>query len=487
MDKIFLDFIIYSAFNILLIHSDKEYLSVMDIHNYRLCILKQMMKYFEQFDGFDDEEFESLLKDYINSSFELCIVDEVNLIKEFLVEHKEIFGFDNGVIYLKKDIDPEELNDIKFELDSYNQEYGKNICGHMISFFDSEESLKVLGATKIVDDIRKIKQVEDGIESCFNDYSDTELQNTIRFGNLLAASMVKKISKNNHMYLNSYYRMILNMVGREVDDFTLGLLSNDLKVNDEFYENNNYIDYEINNSFLQALFGTNSLVWEKLKSYFELLEESKRPLYDGPLFEPADGDWDSFFEKFSDEDDEISSDDEFDDTVYDEYFFLDEVDDDEFARYKYQLNYKFYMLLLNNINCYLKNNPNNEELLLSKKRLMYLLNQYGIEVFDDNKFDLIVKKISFEDLNYKRDLYDFYTIARLFLIDILEYNNNDNMLKKILFVFNYFDITNDIRIKRILNKYKKTDKGKNIFNAIINGDWDGVNNGDNGISFKISR
>jgi hypothetical protein len=252
MDKIFLDFIIYSAFNILLIHSDKEYLSVMDIHNYRLCILKQMMKYFEQFDGFDDEEFESLLKDYINSSFELCIVDEVNLIKEFLVRHKEIFGFNNGVIYLKKDIDPEELNDIKFELDSYNQEYGKNICGHMISFFDSEESLEVLGATKIVDDIRKIKQVEDGIESCFNDYSDTELQNTIRFGNLLAASMVKKISKNNHMYLNSYYRMILNMVGFDVDDFSLGLLSNDLKINDEFYENNNYIDYEINNSFLQA-------------------------------------------------------------------------------------------------------------------------------------------------------------------------------------------------------------------------------------------
>ena len=61
------------------------------------------------------------------------------------------------------------------------------------------------------------------------------------------------------------------------------------------------------------------------------------------------------------------------------------------------------------------------------------------------------------------------------------------MLKKILFVFNYFDITNDIRIKRILNKYKKTDKGKNIFNAIINGDLDGVNNCDNGISFKISR
>ena len=52
----------------------------------------------------------------------------------------------------------------------------------------------------------------------------------------------------------------------------------DLKINDEFYENNNYIDYEINNSFLQALFGTNSLVWEKLKSYFEL-DASKIVVY----------------------------------------------------------------------------------------------------------------------------------------------------------------------------------------------------------------
>ena len=56
----------------------------------------------------------------------------------------------------------------------------------------------------------------------------------------------------------------------------------------------------------------------------------------------------------------------------------------------------------------------------------------------------------------------------MFLIDILKYQNFDSSsLMKLLIVYNYYDLTNDDRIKQIIIGYSDSDMGKAIYNFIV--------------------
>lgn len=480
----FFDYVIYSTFSVNLLHGNSNRLSVQQIHDFRICILNSIKDFFSQYDSFDNADFEVKLKKYIKTNEEMSLQSEVRYLKEFLSEHDDLFGYDDGILYLKVDISPDGLNDLKFELESYTQEFGNIIGGHMISYFDAPKTLDVLGTTVMKDDVLKFHNLERTIEDSYATHHIVDTQNLIRFGNLMVASKLKKLASYDHSYINSYYRMVKNLEFDEMGHTPLSLLSEDVKFKDDFYENNNYIDYEMSNRYLHAIFGTKNLAWEKMLGYMDILEESKRPVSDEPIFEPADGDWDKFLEKFA-TDEEIEFDDEFDDEEYDEFFFERETEEDDEDRFKYQVSFKFYLKYIEMLNRFMSINGELLELSNAKKRLLYLLDQHGLFMFDNKRFEMLSSKVSFEDLEYKRDMYDFYTISRLFLIDILKFGTLDNnVLRKLLFVSNYYNITDDVRIKRIINKYKKTEVGNIVYNSIMKNDWSYFSNGDQGLSLK---
>lgn len=77
-----------------------------------------------------------------------------------------------------------------------------------------------------------------------------------------------------------------------------------------------------------------------------------------------------------------------------------------------------------------------------------------------------------DDIDYKDDMNDFYTLSRLFLVDILEGWIDDELtLKKLLFVSSYYNLTKDERIERIIEKYKDTKLGQTISNIIMDNNY----------------
>ncbi len=76
------------------------------------------------------------------------------------------------------------------------------------------------------------------------------------------------------------------------------------------------------------------------------------------------------------------------------------------------------------------------------------------------------------EINYREDFTDFYALSRLFLVDILESWIDDEMyLKKMLLVSTYYDLTKDNRIKKIINKYKKTELGYKVSEIILESNY----------------
>lgn len=108
----------------------------------------------------------------------------------------------------------------------------------------------------------------------------------------------------------------------------------------------------------------------------------------------------------------------------DEFYKLNEQYNDLLAKYGYikaiYCNYAFYLNFINNIDKYIEIHGDNEDLNDSKNRLLYLLDGYGDNLFIKENYNNSYNNISMDDINYKDDLYDFYTLSRLFLVDILE-------------------------------------------------------------------
>ena len=103
---------------------------------------------------------------------------------------------------------------------------------------------------------------------------------------------------------------------------------------------------------------------------------------------------------------------------------------------------------------------------------MYLLDGHGDNLYIKESYNNSYNNISMDDINYKDDMNDFYTLSRLFLVDILEGWNDDELtLKKLLFVSSYYNLTKDERIERIIEKYKDTRLGQIISNIIIDNNY----------------
>lgn len=104
----------------------------------------------------------------------------------------------------------------------------------------------------------------------------------------------------------------------------------------------------------------------------------------------------------------------------------------------------------------------------SRRRLLYLLDSYGDNLYQEDNFKRALADTSMEDLDYKEDFNDFYVMSRLFLVDILEgWADDDKSLRKMLFVSTYYDLTGDKRVERIIHKYQETEIGKKVLGAIL--------------------
>lgn len=456
-------------------YENKRGLSFETLQKYRKMIVKKHMDYHSQFSEYDDEDFENSLHEFHNYNTNISLDEERKLFNKFIKDNEDMFFYKDGMLYLKENISYQKLEDRNFELDSYSDRDDKIICGELLSFHDSTECLDVLDAKKMKNTAIAISNDEKKVEKAYQEYLGTGLEEGIQ---KLAAPAYYKLSLIGNLpndKMSCYFRLFCNLIGtdKEAKGKDIELYSDDLMENDEFYKlNEQYNDILPKRGYNKAIFNTGTLVYDKItniiNSFWTFIDPDSEP-----EFEPVDPEataklMEENQQKYEEYEDEF--DDEDDDDDYDE----EDEDYNEIEHYLHQknVNYAFYLNFIKNIDKYTEEHGTNEELNLSKSRLLYLLDGYGDNLYIKQYFNNAYDFISMDDIEYKDDFYDFYTLSRLFLVDILEGWIDDELtIKKLLFASTYYNLTKDKRIEKIIEKYKSTELGEKISKIILNGDY----------------
>ena len=469
------DFIVFLAFRALLNYEDKRSLSFEDIHKYRKKILEKHITYHSQFSEYDDEDFERHLHEFHDLNNNMALYEERDLFVKFIQEYSDMFYFSNGKLCLNEDITIEKFEDKSFSIDCYNDRDDKLICGELLGFHDCPECLDIIGANSIKKTATAIVNDEKKIEKAYKEFIGTGLETNIQ--KLLNISNYKLALIGNlpDKKMQCYHRLFLSLstIDNDLDESNIDLYSEDLMENDEFYKlNEQYNDLLAKYGYIKAIFGKGTLSYDKISNIMDTFWTYKDP-DDEIEFEPVDAEANAEYmaereRQFEEFDDEFDDEDEEEDD-YDEDEDYNQVDH---YLHRKNNNYAFYLNLIKNIDKYIEVHGNNEDLNNSKNRLLYLLDSYGDNLFIKERFNNSYNNISMDDINYKDDLYDFYTLSRLFLVDILEGWIDDELtIKKLLFVSTYYNLTKDIRIEKIIEKYRTTELGEKISKIILNGDY----------------
>ena len=218
-----------------------------------------------------------------------------------------------------------------------------------------------------------------------------------------------------------------------------------------------FINEELNNVHQSAIFSKGTLIYKKILDYID-------DIWDFRFFDTVDVE--------EEDNNDLSG------------YYPDEVDDGRFTMNDARIlnkekedlqraKYKFYVNYIDKINKVLEK-ESNEDLINTKYRLLYSLNSYDQDLYKEDHFNEVIKSTNNISINNKRsDFYDFYVISRIFLIDLITGNMDDeNNFKKMLFISTYYDLTHDKRILLLFRKHgKKTLKDK-YYNAIINHQYD---------------
>ena len=468
MDKYF-EFIMYLAFKNILTYEDKRELSIEELHNYRITIWKK------ETDGkllvSNQTTYQQKLSELLKLNLNMSDLEEQKMFTTFLKNNHDIFTYSKGIISIRSEIPIDKVRDLKFGSDDNTTKDDIKISGELISNGDCLECLRVLNITKIPDEVQKIIRIEKAVEDSYQNYNNMNAQNQIRVGNYLIAAQISRISKMESDKIGKYTRVFRHMQSMpDAIGDAFCLLSDYIQENDEFYKGNDYIDYELRNKFQRAIFDTNVLAYTQLSEYMDLLWMYQNPLE--PIESiPLAGEVP--FEGINEyELDTYDYEDEFDDEEYfPEDFDLECIDDlyetelDEIEEYKLseKINLAFYLSFIKTLDNYQNKYGQNEILERAKRRLLYTLNSLRFNLFEEENYQEKLSEISMDDFNYKEHFFDFYVISRLFLVDILErWIDDEYTLRKLLFVQTYYDLTKDIRIKRIIEKYQKTELGSKI-------------------------
>lgn len=474
--KNYFDFIMYLAFEVVLGYGNKRNISINKLHNYRKEIIKKDIDYYSRFDGFNDEEFEEKLKTFHKLNMDMTEKEEIRNFEKFIVDNSDYFDYKNGIITLKAGITLDELQNRKMELESYSDRDDILICGAFISFFDSIECLDILeSGDKIKQFVFRLVNDEKIVENAYQKYSGIDMPIEIR---KLIDSINLRLSLIGNLpedKMRNYTRVLMHINDPEKDGEDFWLISEQLIRIDEFYDLNNYIDSILDNKYQRAIFDSGTLAYDRLNQSVDAMWTYLTPneLMD---LEPVDvaAMIESMEEKIEQQSEYV---DEFDDIEEDDELDNDEFYDDEFDKIEDYLHDKmvymlFYLNYIQKINDYQNRFGTNEVLERSKKRLLYVLDSYGDNLYDEKNLNTALTSVSIKDIDLKEDFYDYYVISRLFLIDILEgFIDDDKTLRKMIFVSTYYDLTKDKRIEKIINKYKNTEIGEKIYNTIFLHDY----------------
>lgn len=348
------------------------------------------------------------------------------------------------------------------------------ICGELSSLSDRIECLDILGAKKVKMLVYEIIRGEKKIEEAYQSLTLGDIEKLSKFVDFRLA-VIGNLKEDK---MRCYHRTISNakLLDSEVSEEDFELLGKHLMECDPFYDLNRYIDYRLDNEFQRAIFDMGSLSYDRLLRSMDAMWAYKKPDLSAEI-EPIDPEAavalideemmkaETYEDEFDDEDD-YSDDEDYDDA--------DDIDRVDVFLYDKKIYMTFYLNYIRHIDWYQTSTRYDPILERSRRGLLYLLDGYGNNLYQEDNFKKALLDTSMEEIDYQEDFSDFYVMSRLFLVDILEgFLDDAKSLRKLLFVSTYYDLTKDKRIEKIMHKYQKTEIGEDVSKAILNHNYTG--------------
>lgn len=247
MQNYYFDYIMYMAFESLLMYDERRSLSIKQLHEYNAFLTDKIKKWIKNDNKrlYNDRlesvrtNYDISKKDFLTKHGSISIEDENKFLNIFLKNNTDYFERKDNEIYVKKFVKVDDL--MNKTLYEYSQKYKQYFVIFSILNINlhNQEALDILNANSIKNEITEIIKSEQIMEKLFYNY-DKSVKKLIKDINILNNHKLSKYFNKSSFEctaLNNILQELRNS-NSSVECFCLNLFSSSLQENDSFYNIN---------------------------------------------------------------------------------------------------------------------------------------------------------------------------------------------------------------------------------------------------------
>ena len=405
------NYVYLTAFENMLKYGNKDYISTDDLIKYKNRYLKKV------------EDYKKIVE---SEKIKFEQEDDIDTISDFLSNYEELFYEEDDKIFINDDI---TFNDIDYEileLTSSNEDSEEVY----LASSDSEDLLEIIGADYTNKIYTELLKNELEIEKSYIEYfSNPSIENKKILNNCM---------KNKFMLLEAIKRL----PDYKIEALRTIAIEKEAIIDDDY----EYDEYPYNEELWSSIEHADDLnIDEILYSTKHFAIYSELPLY---------------YKKLASEIETIYL-----SSVNDEFGYFNEL-----AEKKKDTDYLdqlFYIKYIDNMNEYISNHDRDDDLVQSRNRLIYAIDNPFINIYDNTELN---NNISFiNNIQINKDELSLTKDEVMFLIGELFIKENEYFSsQKLLYIKTYYDLTHDEDIKNTFENFKGLNN-YNIYKDVIFG------------------
>lgn len=436
------DYIHILAFKALFKYENKRKISIETLKQFRKTLMEEVIEEYEEYENEDYDDF-YYQEDRWTGKVTFEEIDEEEALVEFLEDYSAYFYRKEDSICLREDLGYDDLEKLEVDL-----RLEQKISCRIDCTEEKQVLFEVLGIHSIEKELKQYLKIEHHIENMYNllytPLDNSVLRNKLKECMKLRTSFLLKLSLLPD-YKISAFNHVAGGVLLNIKEFSSFPIDEEkwkeyLKQKRSFKAESVYLEY------VDPLDGD---MEEELNEVLLELETIFSETYQYALF----GSYYQTLFTFKLAED-ISNFEIFNNTIY-----LSEKSrpPKEIFATNNQDQWIFYLTYIHKLNIFMNLYGTNEELLQSKKRLLYLLDNPREELYVEENFEKAFqtsKKLeSHEDAFIDMDQEIFF-----FISDVFENNMDQYTIKKLLLIGTYYEITQEEEIKEAIMDYEDDSK-----------------------------
>lgn len=450
------NYVTLMVFELLYKYENKKSISVELLHDFRNKLLDEILDVYQNGKGHN-----YLQKvDQWEGEITFRRRNEQEALEDFLDEYEEYFTLNNGIISLKENVNYNTIDEFMRQI-----RVREKLPSRFEVSEDTPEILNLLGIKSIENVIIEYLKIEEQIEILYNKLytseDSIELRNKIRtllfwrFRFFYKLSQMPKYTVDAFRNIISHYQSD-NYVEYDKCPINMKMWTEEFCTPEELEDPFEDIDDRIYDLNQYAIFGSikNNLNILKFTDDLDIFYFSKDSKPNIEEMDPT-----------KDYSDMIET-----DIIAQEQF--DEISQNapESIAYFHNPTDEFFVLFmnyLNNLNKFMENYGESEELLLAKKRLLYVLDKPKMMLFDEKNFQRELEKA--KNIEIDEESFDFFKQEIYFLAqEVFEAPCDEFTIRKLLLIKTYYELTSDEELKETIENYKTSSSYETFYNIMFN-------------------